>query len=305
MRIIEVALQFPCVDDVLVGVLAAPRDVEVAQTGVIIVVGGPQVRVGSHRQFTLLARQLAAAGYAVLRFDVRGMGDSSGMQRGFQGLDDDIGAAVDTLMRHLPNIERVVLWGLCDGASAALLYMCGATDERVAGLCLVNPWVRSDASLARTHVKHYYIRRLMQGSFWRKLVGGGVAQQALVDLRQNLRLAKSRQPAKEGNHAPFQQRMALAWAAFAGPVLLLLSGNDYTAREFCEYTNAEPLWRAALARPRLTRIDMPNADHTFSNPQDGQRMESTTLSWLDSEFTKMSRAADTHKPAQVISTDQA
>ncbi|HBZ05431.1 MAG TPA: hydrolase 1, exosortase A system-associated, partial [Massilia sp.] len=30
--------------------------------GVLIVVGGPQYRAGSHRQFTLLARDLAAAG---------------------------------------------------------------------------------------------------------------------------------------------------------------------------------------------------------------------------------------------------
>ena len=38
----------------------------------VIVVGGPQYRAGSHRQFTLLARHIAAAGYPVLRFDARG-----------------------------------------------------------------------------------------------------------------------------------------------------------------------------------------------------------------------------------------
>jgi exosortase A-associated hydrolase 1 len=305
LKFTEEALQFSCADDVLVGVLAAPAEGTLARTGVVVIVGGPQVRAGSHRQFTLLARYLAAEGYPVLRFDVRGMGDSSGEQRSFQGLDDDIGAAVDTLMRCQPNIEKVVLWGLCDGASAALLYVHSTSDARVAGLCLVNPWVRSEASLARTHVKHYYIRRLMQGSFWRKLLGGGVAGQALSDLRRNLRLARSRQPAKEGMQAPFQRRMALGWAAFDGPALLLLSGNDYTAREFCEYTDNDPLWRAALAQPNLTRHDVPDADHTFSDPQDRQRLEATTLDWLNSEFTLLSQAANAHDFVHVHSSDHA
>ena len=47
-------------------------------------VGGPQYRVGSHRQFTLMARAFAAAGYPVLRFDYRGIGDSEGESRGFE-----------------------------------------------------------------------------------------------------------------------------------------------------------------------------------------------------------------------------
>jgi uncharacterized protein len=62
--------------------------------GVLIVTGGPQYRAGSHRQFTLLARRLAADGYDSLRFDVRGMGDSTGEPRSFTELDDDIDAAL-------------------------------------------------------------------------------------------------------------------------------------------------------------------------------------------------------------------
>ena len=44
-------------------------------TAVLVVVGGPQVRAGSHRHFVQLARHLATHGHAVMRFDVRGMGD--------------------------------------------------------------------------------------------------------------------------------------------------------------------------------------------------------------------------------------
>ncbi|MCK7493609.1 MAG: hydrolase 1, exosortase A system-associated [Comamonadaceae bacterium] len=141
---------------------AAGAPASAGATGVVVVVGGPQVRAGGHRQFVHLARTLAAAGHPVLRFDVRGMGDSSGALRGFEQITPDIGAAVDALLQRAPGVRRVVLWGLCDGASAALLYLHERRDPRVRGVCLLNPWVRSEASLARTHVKHYYTRRLRE-----------------------------------------------------------------------------------------------------------------------------------------------
>lgn len=281
----EEAVTFACAGDSLVGVMATPEATHQADVGVLIVVGGPQVRTGSHRQFTLLARHLADAGYPVLRFDVRGMGDSSGAQRDFESMDQDIDCAVETLLQQ-PGVRRVVLWGLCDGASAALLFLDRGADARIAGLCLLNPWVRSATSLARTHVKHYYLRRLLQAEFWRKLVRGNVARRAATELMQNLRQAR-RGPSLETNGlSPFQRRMARAWAAFDGPVLLLLSGNDYTAREFVEFTRDDPIWRANLASPEVTRVELDGADHTFSNSRDRCRMEAATLGWLNRALPK-------------------
>ena len=98
-----------------------------------------------------MARALAAAGYPVLRFDVRGMGDSSGPLHDFLDQTPDVAAAIEALCREA-GVQRVMLWGLCDGASAALLYLHERPDPRVAGLCLLNPWVRSAQSLARTQV---------------------------------------------------------------------------------------------------------------------------------------------------------
>lgn len=59
----EHALLLPCGQDTLVGVLSLPD--APSNTAVVIVVGGPQYRVGSHRQFVLLARAL----YADLGFE--------------------------------------------------------------------------------------------------------------------------------------------------------------------------------------------------------------------------------------------
>ncbi|MGZ5200780.1 MAG: hydrolase 1, exosortase A system-associated, partial [Telluria sp.] len=86
----ERALAFPCGGDWLYGVASLPA--QAGACGVLIVVGGPQYRAGSHRQFTLLARSLADAGIPAMRFDYRGMGDSDGGVRSFESVDEDIRA---------------------------------------------------------------------------------------------------------------------------------------------------------------------------------------------------------------------
>lgn len=276
----EQAVCLPCEGETLLGVLHHPRrGVPRHPVGVVVVVGGPQYRAGSHRQFVLLARHLAAAGHAVLRFDVRGMGDSTGAMRSFEQLGPDIAAALDSFATHVPGLERFVLWGLCDGASAALLYLDEHADPRVQGLCLANPWVRTADSQARTTLRHYYLQRLLQADFWRKLLRGGVAGSALRDLDANLRAARSGGPAA-ARGLPFHERMQRALAAFNGPVLLLMSGKDYTAREFDDRAAREPGWRMALTRPRVTRENLPDADHTFSDDTARQAAEARTLAWL-------------------------
>ena len=76
MSVEEVPFIFDCQGESLIGILHQP--VNAASIGILIVVGGPQYRVGSHRQFLLLARSLSANDIPVLRFDYRAMGDSGG-----------------------------------------------------------------------------------------------------------------------------------------------------------------------------------------------------------------------------------
>lgn len=280
MTVTETCVPFACAGDALVGVLSRPD--APCDTGVVIVVGGPQYRAGAHRQFVLLARQLAAAGFPVLRFDCRGMGDGAGEPRDFESTGDDIAAAIGALQQHLPALRRIVLWGLCDGASAALLYLHDTPDPRVHGLCLANPWVRSEASLARTHVKHYYLQRLASGEFWRKLLRGGLSAGAVAELAGKLWASAVPAGGRRSPAAalPYQERMARAWATFPGPILLLLSGRDYTAKEFIDSAAAHPAWRDNLARPTVTRLDLAEADHTFSSTPARRQAEEATVAWL-------------------------
>lgn len=276
----ERALLFSCGAETLHGVLAIPAAPN--GIGVVIVVGGPQYRVGSHRQFVQLARHLAATGCTVLRFDARGMGDSTGTFPGFEHLTPDIAAAVDALSTLAPGLQRVVLWGLCDGASAALLYLDDTNDTRIGGLCLVNPWVRSAATQAQATLKHYYRDRLRQPAFWRKVLTGRVAWQAFADLLANWRRSRAR-PHPRGE-ARYQDRMARACGRFDGDALVLLSEADYTAREFETLVAAQDAWQAALGRPGRLTATIGGADHTFSASASRRSAEQRVAAWLVEAF---------------------
>jgi exosortase A-associated hydrolase 1 len=260
----------------MLGIVSQPKPGQPSScVGVVIVVGGAQYRVGSHRQFVGLARHLATHGHPVLRFDFPGMGDSPGDWVGFEDTAPHIAAAISAFQAACPGVQRVVLWGLCDGASASLLYVEATADPRVAGLALLNPWVRSKAGLARTQVKHYYRQRLLVPAFWRKLLAGGVGWQALRSFGLSLRAMRSRSTSTAT--ATFQTRMAQAWLAFPGPMLLLLSERDLTAQEFMETAATDLAWHGWDRKPGLHQQMLPLADHTCSATAASQQVQESVL----------------------------
>jgi exosortase A-associated hydrolase 1/exosortase A-associated hydrolase 2 len=279
----EQATWVDCSGDRMLGVLVEPAAIAPSGLGVVIVVGGPQYRVGSHRQFVLLARRLASAGHMCLRFDYRGMGDSEGAPRSFEDAGDDLRAALDFLCAR-PGVRAAIVWGLCDAASAALMFV--ANDPRVGGLVLVNPWVRGEATLARTYLKHYYVQRLFDGDVWARLLLGRLPWRAsLSELSSSFKQALQRRQA--GETRTFQRRMADAWRRFRGPILLALSGRDLTAREFLENAATDPHWHGLLARQNVQRVDLSDADHTFSTARWRAWLEDRTLDWLASVAGKL------------------
>jgi exosortase A-associated hydrolase 1 len=279
MSVQEHAITMAGPDADMLGIVSQRADGQPASdTGVVIVVGGAQYRAGSHRHFVLLARYLAAHGFTVLRFDFPGMGDSPGEGLSFEDTAPHIEAAITAFQRACPSVQRVVLWGLCDGASASLLYLEATQDTRVAGLALLNPWVRSEAGLARTQVKHYYRQRLLEPAFWRKLLAGGVVWQALRSFGSNLRTMRNR-PAQT-TVGTFQERMAQGWRSFPGPILLLLSERDLTAQEFRDATQGNADWDRTPPHGPAKLIKLFGADHTCSQPTSMAQIEAEMLSWL-------------------------
>jgi hypothetical protein len=164
--------------------------------------------------------------------------------------------------------------------------MFGGSDPRVRGIIAANPWARDDASLAATHVRHYYGARLLQPDFWARLVTGRFDWKAsLRSLGSNLRRASRYLLARRTTGAgaadvSFRGRMARGLAGFGGPTLLLLSENDLTAREFAAYAARTAEWSLLLDRPTVSRVDLPESDHTFSRRVWRERVEAITGDWL-------------------------
>lgn len=293
----EAPLIFTCDRARLIGILHKPMQAK--KHGVVVVVGAPQYRVGSHRQFVLLARELALAGFPVLRFDYRGMGDSEGPFLGFEAVSSDLRAAIDKLFAEVPTLDEVVLWGLCDGASAIAFY--AASDRRVSGVVLLNPWVRSERRLARTRVRHYYLQRLAKREFWHRLLAGQVGLKAFLrDVTSSIAAVwyETTNSASGASHAAtaadaapqddtmLAERVAASLRNFHGRVLFVLSGNDLTAKEFEETVLKTREMRQWLKAHAITIRRIKDANHSFSTRAWREQVHRWTREWLEKQGTE-------------------
>lgn len=152
----------------LAGVLSLPAaGVDPDAVAVVILNAGILHHVGPNRMNVRVARQLAAGGYASLRFDLAGIGDSPPRTDGrdlADGVTADIRAAIDHLADAV-GASRFVVFGLCAGADNAL--GAAAEDRRVVGAVMI------DSHVPRT--PGWYVRqygRVLERKTWRKVLSG-------------------------------------------------------------------------------------------------------------------------------------
>jgi dienelactone hydrolase len=151
----------------LAGILTTPRKaVDPALPCVVIINAGVMHRVGPNRLYVDLARTMALLGFAVLRFDLSGLGDSAPMT-GMLSLDEsarqDVQQALDFLAASR-SATRFLLVGLCSGANYGI--QTAFADPRVAGVIAIDPSV---ARTVRSSMLHY-TRRLKHMATIRALI---------------------------------------------------------------------------------------------------------------------------------------
>lgn len=101
-------------------------------------------KLWAHRVYVSFARFLTSCGWAVLRFDYAGYGDSDGEFESttVEGHLSDISCAVSEIQRILPSLQTVGLMGLRFGATLATLW---ASGNKLSGpLVLWEPLVDGD-----------------------------------------------------------------------------------------------------------------------------------------------------------------
>lgn len=245
--------------------------------GVLIVPGAPQYRVGPHRLFVDLARQLAHNGIAVMRMDRRGYGDVDGAPTGFEQAGPDIEAALAAFRATAPEVKSFTVLGLCDGASAALLH--AAPLPAVGGLILLNPWVRGEAAGAQAVLSAYYLPRLLR---WRRWLAVMTSPARMRGALRGVAVAVLDAMRHRGDDRPaFVGTMLRNWIGFRGRSLVVLSGRDVTAAEFDQLVRATLTWPVAAKSTDTAVLHLKDADHTFSTRRHKARLADEILAWLE------------------------
>src|SRR5262249_38061839 len=127
----------------LAGTLSRPETAASKPLPAIVLVGGSGLTDRDELAFGIpifgqLASDLADAGYLVLRFDKRGIGQSGGRSEtaGFADYAEDVRAAVKFLDERKDVARHVAVVGHSEGGSVAML--AGAKDKRISALVLVD-----------------------------------------------------------------------------------------------------------------------------------------------------------------------
>lgn len=291
----------------LLAILHMPEEV-LTDTALLIAVGGPQTRVGSHRQFLLLARYMVKQGVPVLRFDHAGMGDSEGNNSSFLSVYRDFEPVVVSLFQHT-NVKKYCFWGLCDAVSAGLLYFSVSNDDRLAGFIALNPWVRQQHTEAQAYLSNYYLRRVLDKEFWKKVVTLRVnifasvysfIRLCILSRRSGPDAQKTGASTKTGKDVTwpeftednYVQGMLSGLKKLKKQCFLILSGNDLTADEFRMLSEKDQGWALAMEEALIDQITIAKANHTFSSRHWRQQVEEFTLKSLlsvaDKAFDKAS-----------------
>jgi alpha-beta hydrolase superfamily lysophospholipase len=205
-----------------------PRD----QPAILILPAGAVNRVGTHRIYVTMARRWSALGFAVLRVDLSGIGDSPAAEGTRESLvyPRDGYLDIDLALQRLgqeTGATRFIVVGLCSGGDFA--YQVAQRDARIVGAVMMNP---------RTFLE--------------------------LDLER----VESPTPLACVPGSPSSEEAARVPAGFAeisrrGVDALLVVSEPDPGIDFVD-RHAAAAMRAAEQAPRFRRVNVPGTDHTFT-----------------------------------------
>jgi exosortase A-associated hydrolase 1 len=266
---------FDCAGETLAGTL----DGAAGTTGLLIVSGGNEIRSGAHAGMAALAAAVAAAGHPVMRYDRRGIGDSTGENAGFESSADDIAAAVQAMRGRVPSLTRLVALGNCDAASALALFGPAAGID---ALVLANMWTletepeeadeaEAAATMTAGAIRSRYLAKLKDPRELWRLASGGVNIAKLV--------RGLKQATVKAEVTGLAARLGEALADMSLPTKLLVAEHDRTAMWFLEHWDSEP-FTAARANPHISMARLDSGSHSFASAGDKAWLKERILAAL-------------------------
>jgi dienelactone hydrolase len=215
-----------------------------------------------------------------MRFDGRGAGDSEGNWETAEENYEDIRNAIDVFVSSTPGLDQIVLWGLCDSATTALLY--APTDPRIVGIVAVNPGMDVEHATGGAYMR-YYSSRLANINFWtriatRKFDYFGAARTFLNRFATALKFPKRD---TDNECVSIRERTSNFLSTANHALLVILSGEDINAYLFEAATRG---WLEKLDGKRVTVYRIPGANHVFSRREWRDQLASKTVEWITHNF---------------------
>jgi pimeloyl-ACP methyl ester carboxylesterase len=307
----RVVLTVPTPSGTLYGTLHKGAGEALERTGatVLLLSAGLRSRSGPHELYVRLASALCAEGHDVLRLDCGGVGDSQGQlpERPLLEIDhavdrglfvDDVRAAMDTVIQEC-GARRIVLSGLCAGATTALL--TAGVDERVDALLLMGIATLmtpepAEAGLTEGAADVYldgYRRKILRVESWRRLLS---LQSNYRALGTALYLWARRRALPRGRrvHPRLNTKAleALQRCAARGVRMLFVFGDgDIELGNFNVEFVGKALGRELQRRVNEALVVIPKADHTFTGQASLERLVCAVRDWLAAQVAEVGEAA--------------
>jgi len=145
------------------------------RTGIVFVHAADGNRLGPHRMFVELARRFNGLGYATLRFDLAGCGDSSGTASN-KSIDAEVFDVLNAVQffTEPAELDEVILFGISRGARVC--YRAMAEHELpLAGMILLSapvPGGKAGLSSFAGQLKQYVCKFKQPSQVWRLISGG-------------------------------------------------------------------------------------------------------------------------------------
>ncbi len=257
--------------------LAGTLDHGQLKTGLLIISGGNEIRSGAHAGMAKLAQRIAAKGYPVFRYDRRGIGDSSGANRGFRETQNDIQSAVEHFGDTNPHIKKMIAFGNCDAASALALF---GSAFSIDGFILANPWV-IESSEPTSQLPGAPPPSAIRSRYWERLKN----PRSIIDLLTGKidlgKLAKGlKQASKKQGNNDLTVQIGHRLARLEKPCHILLASRDTTARAFLAAWNGKAFASTRTMR-HITTASLDSASHSFADEPAKLWLENQILEILD------------------------
>lgn len=252
-------IDFECAGDRLVGTL----DGAAGTTGLLIVSGGNEIRSGAYAGQAAMAQHFAILGYPVFRYDRRGVGESEGVNVGFESSADDLAAAVAAFRNEAPQVARIIAFGNCDAATTLAFFHSGLSID---ALVLANPWTIETNSQADDRpaapsaaaIRARYWARLKNPRSLLDLLAGK------IDLRK-LAGGLAKAAAKEAPSG-LAARLGQALSEATNRIHILIAERDGTALAFMAAWNSAAFGPARNA-PHICITKTRTASHSFADAE--------------------------------------